>query len=122
MASTLGVHNPLRYRGYVYDAELGLYYLQSRYYDPEIGRWINADAVDLLGANGDFASLNLFAYCGNNPVIRADSEGTFWHIVGGAVLGAVAGTVTKMITNAISGQKITEGLLTAHCTSNSSGE
>lgn len=49
----------------------------------------------------------------NNPVIRADSEGTFWHIVGGAVLGAVAGTVTKMITNAISGQKITDGLLTA---------
>ena len=97
----------------MYDQETGLYYVSSRYYDPEIGRWINADAVDLLGANGDFASLNLFAYCGNNPVIRADSEGTFWHIVGGAVLGAVAGTVTKMITNAISGQKITDGLLTA---------
>lgn len=90
-----------------------MYYLQGRFYAPKIGRFINADDIDLLGANGDFASLNLFAYCGNNPVIRADSEGKFWHIIGGAVLGAVAGTVTKMITNVISGEKITSGLLTA---------
>ena len=44
MASTLGQINPLRYRGYVYDSETGLYYLQSRYYDPEVGRFLNADA------------------------------------------------------------------------------
>ena len=69
----LGSHaqiNPLRYRGYYYDAETGFYYVSSRYYDPEVGRFINADSVSMLGANGDFASLNLFAYCGNNPVSR----------------------------------------------------
>ena len=86
-SGTLADVNPLRYRGYYYDAETGLYYVSSRYYDPEIGRFINADDVDLLGANGDFASLNLFAYCGNNPVSRKDDGGEFWTIVGGALLG-----------------------------------
>ena len=52
MASTLGLHNPLRYRGYVYDQESGLYYLQSRYYNPEIGRFINADnQIAEIGGN-----------------------------------------------------------------------
>ena len=49
LAETLGKLNPLRYRGYVYDHETGLYYLQSRYYDPEIGRFINADALVSTG-------------------------------------------------------------------------
>ena len=49
LASTLGALNPLRYRGYVYDTETGLYYLQSRYYDPEVGRFINADAFASTG-------------------------------------------------------------------------
>lgn len=48
MVSTLGNLNPFRYRGYVYDEETGLYYVASRYYDPEIGRWINADTTDVL--------------------------------------------------------------------------
>ena len=100
-------------RSYICDNESGLYYVSSRYYDPAICRFINADDPSLLGANGDFASLNLFAYCGNNPISRADSGGQFWHIVAGAALGAVAGVVTKMITNAISGQEMTNGLLTA---------
>ena len=88
----IGSKNPFRYRQYFYDAETGLYYLGSRYYDPEVGRFINADDVDLLGANGDFASLNLFVYCGNNPVSRADSSGYLWtNALIGAVVGAVAG-------------------------------
>ena len=91
--NTLGKHNPLRYRSYIYDEETGLYYLQSRYYNPEIGRFINADDVDVLGANGDFASLNLFAYCGNNPVSRADSNGYFWHLVVGGVIGGIIGAI-----------------------------
>ena len=65
--------NPFRYRGYMYDAESGLYYLGSRYYDPETGRFINADG--LLGANGDTLSYNLFAYCSNNPIINSDPTG-----------------------------------------------
>ena len=99
---TLATINPLRYRGYVYDVETGLYYVSSRYYDPEIGRWINADAVDLLGANGDFASFNLFTYCGNNPISRADSSGYLWtNILIGAVVGAVAGVVGQVISDVV---------------------
>ena len=75
-ASTLGVINPLRYRGYYYDSETGLYYLQSRYYDPEVGRFISADGYVSTG-QGVLGS-NMFAYCGNNPVSRMDSEGQFW--------------------------------------------
>ena len=98
MAWSLGEENPLRYRGYVYDPETGLYYVSSRYYDPEIGRFINADAVDMLGANGDFASLNLFAYCGNNPVLRADSNGRFWHLVVGGVIGGIIGGISSAVS------------------------
>ena len=69
--------NPLRYRGYYYDTETGFYYLQSRYYDPEIGRWINADDTAYLGADGTPLSYNLFAYCKNNPVMGYDPTGHF---------------------------------------------
>ena len=51
--------------------------------------------MDLLGANGDFASLNLFAYCGNNPVSRADSNGHFWHLVVGGVIGGIIGAISS---------------------------
>ena len=73
MADTLGVQNPLRYRGYVYDQETGLYYLQSRYYNPEIGRFINADA--LIATGQGILGNNMFAYCNNNPVIFEDASG-----------------------------------------------
>ena len=93
--------NPLRYRGYVYDSETGFYYLQSRYYDPAIGRFINADSSNLLGANNDLASLNLFTYCGNNPISREDIGGEFWNIVIGAVVGAIAGVVGQVISDVV---------------------
>ena len=67
-AASPALINPIRYRGYYFDGESGLYYLQSRYYDPEVGRFLNADS--LLGGNTGAASYNLFAYCGNNPVVR----------------------------------------------------
>jgi len=64
--------NPLRYRGYVYDNETGLYYLQSRYYDPVTCRFINADCqLNTNSING----FNQFAYCDNNPIVRCDPEG-----------------------------------------------
>ena len=72
MANTLGLHNPLRYRGYVYDRETGLYYLQSRYYNPEWGRFINADSQLTSGLLGG----NLYAYCLNNPINAIDPMGT----------------------------------------------
>ena len=74
LASTLGAQNPFRYRGYVYDAETGFYYVSSRYYDPEIGRYLNADSV-IAGVGGSVQGYNLFAYCFNNPVNMSDSSG-----------------------------------------------
>ena len=57
--------NPCSYRCYDYDEESGLYYLQRRYYNPEMGRFLNADDTTLLGATGDALEFNLFAYCEN---------------------------------------------------------
>ena len=73
MASTLGVHNPLRYRAYVYDTETSLYYLRSRYYNPAIGRFINADGYVATGQG--ILGNNMFAYCLNNPVVNLDRDG-----------------------------------------------
>jgi RHS repeat-associated protein len=67
--------NSYTYRGYRYDIETGLYYLQSRYYNPEIGRFISSDG--LLGQQGDILSTNMYAYCSNNPVINIDPTG-YW--------------------------------------------
>jgi len=75
LKDSLGVYNPLRYRGYVYDQEAGLYYLESRYYSPEIGRFINVDSVEFLGESGTLLSCNLFGYCENNPVLYIDPSG-----------------------------------------------
>ena len=74
-SETLAVQNSIRYRGYVYDNETGLYYLQSRYYDPETGRFINADDVDYIGYSGGQLSYNAFAYCENDPVDYSDPSG-----------------------------------------------
>ena len=68
--------NPLTYRGYIYDRETGFYYLQSRYYDPTIGRFLNADDTQYLGASGTLLSLNLFVYCENDAITNVDKEGT----------------------------------------------
>jgi RHS repeat-associated protein len=92
LASTLGKNNPFRYRSYYYDNETGFYYLQSRYYDPVISRFINADEYVTTGQGLDGA--NMFSYCGNDPVNRADNNGEFWHIIAGGAVGAViSGTV-----------------------------
>ena len=71
-ADTLGVNNPIRYRGYYYDFETGFYYLQSRYYDPAIRRFINADGQ--LNGNS-LLGYNLFTYCSNNPIYYVDRTG-----------------------------------------------
>ena len=101
VTSTVGDLNPLRYRGYVYDQETGLYYLQSRYYNPSWGRFINADAYASTGQG--IIGNNSFAYCGNNPIARIDETGQIWGItlgimaIGG-VIGAAIGAATSAIT------------------------
>ena len=79
-ASTAARYNPLRYRGYYYDIETGFYLTGARYYDPEIGRFINADGYVSTGQG--VLGNNMFAYCGNNPVNRADSTGMIWKEIG----------------------------------------
>ena len=79
-SGTLADINPLRYRGYYYDSETGFYYLQSRYYDPEIGRFINADSYASTDATG-LLSTNMFAYCENDPVNKSDPSGEFFDTV-----------------------------------------
>ena len=74
-ASNVAAYNPFRYRGYRYDADTGFYYLQSRYYDPAICRFINADTYSDTG-NG-ILGYNMFAYCLNNPIMYADDGGTW---------------------------------------------
>ena len=121
-ASTAARYNPFRYRGYYYDTETGLYYVSSRYYDPEIGRFINADTTDILTATPmGLTDKNLFAYCDNNPVMRADHGGDFWHIVVGAAVGALIGGVVKAVSNAIEGKSLTDGLATAMLAGAASG-
>ena len=71
----VGYKNPYRYRGYRYDTETGLYYLQSRYYNPEWGRFLNADG--LVGEIGKLLTANMFAYTLNNPVNMKDPSGHF---------------------------------------------
>ena len=73
LSTTIGALNPYRYRGYRYDNESGLYYLQSRYYNPVWGRFINADGI--VGANQDRLAYNLYAYSSNNPVNFCDPSG-----------------------------------------------
>ncbi len=75
-SNTIGNLNPLRYRGYYYDTETGLYYLQSRYYDPALGRFINADSYASTNTT-DILSYNMFAYCENDPVMKSDSTGSW---------------------------------------------
>ena len=94
LASTLGAANPLRYRGYVYDTETGLYYLNSRYYNPTWGRFINADA-ELAGIGGATQGYSLFAYCHNNPVNMSDSDGNWPKWVSGLL--DIASGVTQIL-------------------------
>jgi len=90
--------NPLRYRGYYYDNETGFYYLQSRYYNPAIHRWINSDS--LIGQAENIQGTNLFSYCFNNPVNMTDSTGnwpklsTIFAVVAVAAVAVAAVAVT----------------------------
>lgn len=103
----MGDINPIRYRGYYYDGETGLYYLLTRYYDPAIGHFISPDGFEYLDPE-TIGAINLYAYCLNNPVMGYDPDGTldWWQklligaafiLVGAAVTAATAGTGTGLL-------------------------
>ena len=112
MAGTLGKLNPFRYRGYVYDTETGLYYLGSRYYNPQWGRFVNADSESLVTASPDSATWdkNLFSYCDNNPITRIDANGGWWHVVIGAAVGVIAQYATDVTINLRQGKSFVDAL------------
>ena len=93
-SSRIGNINPFRYRGYYYDTETGLYFLQTRYYDPETGRFLNRDSVAYADPE-TIGGLNLYAYCLNNPVMYSDPTG---HSVIGILL-AIAGVLVSGTIN-----------------------
>ncbi|MGN0501586.1 MAG: RHS repeat-associated core domain-containing protein [Ruminococcus sp.] len=97
--------NPFRYRGYYYDQDMGLYYLQSRYYDPQIGRFINADGV-VSGTGSSVQGYNVFAYCFNNPVNMDDADGA-WPKLVKKLVSRVKHTVKTMVRIASSPFKAT---------------
>ncbi|ERJ13306.1 RHS repeat-associated core domain-containing protein [Haloplasma contractile] len=87
----LAEKNSYRYRGYRYDEETGYYYLQSRYYNPEIRRFISADG--LIGREGDPLGYNMYAYASNNPVMMYDPTGYIAWAIPGAIIGGVVGGI-----------------------------
>ena len=115
--TSIALRNPLRYRGYYYDSDTGYYYLKSRYYDPQIGRFINGDSQ--LNAKDGTVGYNLFAFCNNNPIINSDHSGhsiTLACIIVGAVIGALAGghiaaKVSKKKTGKVNGWAVTGGII-----------
>ena len=92
--NNIGLMNPIRYRGYYYDSEIGMYYLQSRYYNPQVGRFISADN-EIANIGGDVLGYNTFAYSVNNPVNMSDDTGNWPKWVSGAlnVVGGLASVV-----------------------------
>ena len=97
-ANTPAAKNPFTYRGYYLDRDLGLYYLNSRYYDQNTRRFISPDDSAVLNATPmELTDKNLYAYCDNNPITRADNGGEFWHIIAGAVVGAVVNGVKSAV-------------------------
>ena len=119
----LGQLNPFRYRSYYYAQETCLYFLKSRYYDPTVGRFINSDEVSYI-APEMVDGLNLYTYCGNNPIMRVDSNGnswedlvrwssTFWNKVTNAAAAVMSATFAYKNFWVDAGKAIGGALLTA---------
>ena len=102
--------NPFRYRGYYYDTDTSLYYLQSRYYDPETGRFLNAD--EYHSAKQSTKRDNVYAYCMNNPVMNSDKDGREAVALGSGVY--VASAISSLFVPGI-GWVLLEGLLVGLC-------
>ena len=93
----MGDINPIRYRGYYYDGETGLYYLLTRYYDPAIGHFISPDGFEYLDPE-TIGAINLYAYCCYNPINNIDPNGTFGFLVT-LLIATVAGAAVNAVVN-----------------------
>ena len=101
-ACQIATINPYRYRGYYYDEEIGMYYLQSRYYNPVIGRFVNVDTAEILEYPSTLQLLNLFSYCNNNPTNDTDCSGTVLASkLAEIFLSAVFGVVAQLFDDLI---------------------
>ena len=107
----IATSNPFRYRGYYWDSDLSLYYLMSRYYDPATSRFINTDSLEYLDPES-IHGLNLFAYCGNNPVMNVDPEGhvALSIILIAAAIGFAVSFGTSIVDQLITMQEVNWGM------------
>ena len=102
-SNEIGIINPFRYKSYYYDTDTGLYYLNSRYYDPQVCRFVSADAAETLVEDLESVlQYNLFTYCFNNPVNMIDDSGT-WPNWAKVLVGAVATAAAVAVTVATGG-------------------
>ena len=112
--SNLAVLNPFRYRGYVWEPDMEMYWLQTRLYNPGWGRFINPDSANILPATiEEILGANLYLYCKNCPTACKDDDGEWLNILIGGVLGAAIGAVTQVVSNAVCGRPLADGVLTA---------
>lgn len=109
LATTVGEHNPFRYKGYHFDSDTGMYYCHTRYYVPDWCRWLCADGVGWLDPSSLFEQ-NLYCYCNNNPVCCIDPSGRFGFLalVAITLTSMIIGGGTQLISNAIAGKKGSE--------------
>ena len=99
--------NPFLYRGYYYDYDLGFYVTGTRYYDLKVGRFINPDSSDVVTVTPTaLTDKNLYAYCDNNPVVRVDHSGEFWHVVVGGAIGGLIGGISSIVGQLVSGKEV----------------
>ena len=98
---TMAAINPIRYRGYYFDSDSGLYYLKSRYYDPNLQRFINSD--DIASTGQGFIGTNTFAYCLNNPLIYVDVDGTSAGVALGILTGLTGGAAALVAIATVAG-------------------
>ena len=106
-----GSRNPFRYRGYYFDSDLGMYYLTTRYYDPQTGRFINADSIEYLKPEA-INGLNLYTYCLNNPIMYVDPYGhdwkSFWEDVWNALVEIYMRALNVQMNNQIYQIEVTQ--------------
>lgn len=112
----IGNLNPYRYRGYYYDRETNLYYLEYRYYSPTLHRFISTDCAtydDIVGGN-------LYVYCNNNPVIKVDDNGKF-PLIGVAIVGGILNVGAYVISNKINKKKTNKREIIYHFATGAAG-